>query len=419
MSVERAHWPDENVQLLLDLVKAEKEKYNMSPQGFLSDAGWKNVYAGMRASGLDYTPKQIQNKLTTLRSSFQQWKGLQKSTGLGRNPQTGGIVGEDEQMQYEDASTDDIQQGTQAQQLHDLLVHNHGLQDTRGIDSVEGLAMFLWTLATHPSQREMKEQFGHALGTVSKRFGEVLDSVASFTRTVIRPKDPYYRTLPDRLAEYSPLFDGCIGAIDGTHIKVRVRRTQHDDFLNRKSFTSQNVVAVCDFDMRFTYVGVGMAGACHDMAVLREAWAEGHFPHPPPGRYYLVDSGYASERGYLTPHRKTRYHLQQFMDRPPRDLEELFNKHHSKLRNVIERGFGVVKSRWKILGEVPLYGGDRQSKIIVSCFGLHNYLVDMMHPRPAHVGNLIPPDNVPPTATHDMGQLREIIAAGLALKFLE
>ncbi|CAN6326130.1 unnamed protein product [Urochloa humidicola] len=107
------------------------------------------------------------------------------------------------------------------------------------------------------------------------------------------------------------------------------------------------------------------------------------------------------------------------MDRPPRDLEELFNKHHSKLRNVIERGFGVVKSRWKILGEVPLYGGDRQSKIIVSCFGLHNYLVDMMHPRPAHVGNLIPPDNVPPTATHDMGQLREIIAAGLALKFLE
>ncbi|CAO1939322.1 unnamed protein product [Urochloa humidicola] len=247
---------------------------------------------------------------------------------------------------------------------------------------------------------------------------EVLESVASFACTVIRPKDANYTTLHDKLAVYSPLFDGCIGAIDGTHIKVRVPRTQREDFLNRKGFPSQNVVVVCDFDMHFTYIGAGMVGACHDMAVLREAWVEGHFPHPPPGRYYLVDSGYATEKGYLTPHRKTRYHLKQFNDRPPQDMDELFNKHHSKLCNVIERGFWVVKNRWKILGEVPLYDGDKQSKIIVSYFGLHNYLVDMNHPGPAHIGNGIPPDHVPPTATDDMRQLRDVITAGLAFKFM-
>ena len=30
--------------------------------------------------------------------------------------------------------------------------------------------------------------------------------------------------------------------------------------------------SVCDFDGWVTFVGVGMAGAVHDMRVLREAW---------------------------------------------------------------------------------------------------------------------------------------------------
>jgi len=61
-------------------------------------------------------------------------------------------------------------------------------------------------------------------------------------------------------------------AIDGTHVPVCVSRRSHDDYLNRKGWPSQNVLAVVDFDMRFTFIGVGMAGAVHDMAVLREGW---------------------------------------------------------------------------------------------------------------------------------------------------
>ena len=51
-----------------------------------------------------------------------------------------------------------------------------------------------------------------------------------------------------------------------------VSRKSHDDYTNRKGWPSQNVLAVVDFDMRFTFIGVGMAGAVHDMAVLREGW---------------------------------------------------------------------------------------------------------------------------------------------------
>ena len=105
----------------------------------------------------------------------------------------------------------------------------------------------------------------------------------SFAYTVIRPHDPTYSTVHPSLWPYSPLFDGCIAAIDGTHVPVCVSRRSHDDYTNRKGWPSQNVLAIADFDMRFTFVGVGMVGAIHDMAVLREGWTAPTFPHPPPG----------------------------------------------------------------------------------------------------------------------------------------
>jgi hypothetical protein len=32
------------------------------------------------------------------------------------------------------------------------------------------------------------------------------------------------------------------------------------------------------------------------------------------GKYYLVDSGYPNQLGYLTPYKGTKYHLQEYRD---------------------------------------------------------------------------------------------------------
>lgn len=44
-------------------------------------------------------------------------------------------------------------------------------------------------------------------------------------------------------------------------------------------------MAVCDFDMFFTYVSVGWEGSAHDARVLEHARTtpEMNFPEPPPG----------------------------------------------------------------------------------------------------------------------------------------
>jgi len=129
----------------------------------------------------------------------------------------------------------------------------------------------------------MQYRFGKSKGSVSQKFGEVLEALFSFTHRVIWPKDENYSTVHPKLSKYSPYFDGCVGALDGTHIPVEVSRNERDDYINRTGRTTQNVIAICDFDMQYTYIGVGMAGANHDMAVLKKGLECPKYPHPPRG----------------------------------------------------------------------------------------------------------------------------------------
>ena len=60
----------------------------------------------------------------------------------------------------------------------------------------------------------------------------------------------------------------------------------------------------------------------------------------------------------------------------PRGKKERFNYAHSSLRNVIERSFGVLKMKWRILLDLPSYPTTKQSQIIIACMALHNFIRD-------------------------------------------
>lgn len=62
--------------------------------------------------------------------------------------------------------------------------------------------------------------------------------------------------------KFCPHFKNAVGTIDGTHIPVIVPKEEEIKHMNRKVFTSQNVMAMCDFDMRFTFVVSWMAWIC-------------------------------------------------------------------------------------------------------------------------------------------------------------
>ncbi len=100
-----------------------------------------------------------------------------------------------------------------------------------------------------------------------------------------------------------------------------------------------------------------------------------------PGKYLLVDSGYACRCGFLPPYPHVRYHLNEFAGQP-QGREETFNYTHSSLRTSVERAFGVMKSQWRIFREIPLFPRpNTQTKIIHCVFALHNFRLDSADPH--------------------------------------
>jgi hypothetical protein len=156
--------------------------------------------------------------------------------------------------------------------------------------------------------------------------------------------------------------------------------------------------------MRFTFVVAGWPGSAHDTRILHHALANfSSFSVPPKGKtllcmlkyyhcyfrmltscllsgkYYLVDSGYPNRIGYLAPFKGSTYHRPEFRLRRGRALQgkyEIFNFFHSSLRNVIERAFGVLKQKWRILKAMPSFSTRTQKHIILACIALHNFIRD-------------------------------------------
>ena len=91
--------------------------------------------------------------------------------------------------------------------------------------------------------------------------------------------------------------------------------------------------------------------------------------------YYLVYSGYDFYRGFLTPFRRERYHLQEWQDEGlPINRRERFNHRHASLRSVVERAFGVLKNRFPIFRKMPPYLLRYQQFFIIACCTMHNFI---------------------------------------------
>jgi hypothetical protein len=172
--------------------------------------------------------------------------------------------------------------------LHDLLVESYGLKSSTKSTSVEALDMFLWMLGAPQSVRQAENRFERSLGTIHNNFDNVLKCVVKLAADIIKPVDPEFRTIHCRLRNprFHPFFNNCIGALDGTHIPVVVPSDKVIQHMCREGMTTQNVLSVCDFDMRFTFVLAGWPGSVYDMRVFTDAMTKygDMFPYSPIGK---------------------------------------------------------------------------------------------------------------------------------------
>lgn len=124
-------------------------------------------------------------------------------------------------------------------------------------------------------------------------------------------------------------------------------------------------------------MAAGQPGSYHDTSVLYHAFQvhEEHFPHPPQGKYYVVDAGYPNRPGYLAPYKGERYNLPEwYRGMEPNSQKEKFTRVHSSIRNIIEQSFRLWKMKWQILYKMPKYSMLTQKKIVVGTMVLHNFI---------------------------------------------
>ncbi|XP_073354942.1 uncharacterized protein [Aegilops tauschii subsp. strangulata] len=182
--------------------------------------------------------------------------------------------------------------------------------------------------------------FKQVLYVVRELRGEMIKSPTGRTPTKIRTRPRWY-----------PYFKDWIGAIDGTHVTARVPRSQAATYRGRKHYTSQTVLAVVDFDLKFTYVLAGWEGSAHDANILSDIMSRPDGINIPDGKFYLGDVGYACRPGILPPFRKTRYHLNDFAEEAAvRQQQATINGQGSVYTATAKRG--ITNLLWCIPGSV-------------------------------------------------------------------
>ncbi|KAH6771362.1 hypothetical protein C2S52_016165 [Perilla frutescens var. hirtella] len=254
-----------------------------------------------------------------------------------------------------------------------LLENVGGLVPTLHVQLPEQVAMFLSILAHHTKNRIVKYNFKRSGYTISKHFNVVLNALLKLHSILLVKPQPI---ADDSTNDRWKFFKGCLGALDGTCIPVRVLQSDKARYRNQKGNVTVNMLVVCDQNMNYVYVLTGWEGSAVDSRVLRHAITRPNGLKVPTGNYYLCDGGYTNANGFLAPYRGVRYHLQEWdgASSGPINPQEYFNLKHAKARNVIERSFGLLKGIWAILRSTSFYPIKVQNRIIMACCLLHNFI---------------------------------------------
>ncbi|KAF2322659.1 hypothetical protein GH714_027480 [Hevea brasiliensis] len=170
--------------------------------------------------------------------------------------------------------------------LCEILVKDGGLRPTLRTTIEEQVVKSLYLLAHSVTNHKLAVFFCRSGETTSHHFHNVLRAILELEDKFL--KQPDGSQVPSEMLNnnrFYPFFKDCVGAIDGTHIHVKVSPLEAPKYR---------------------------------------------------GKYNLVDTGFMLRSGLIIPYREERYHLKEYSRNPPRNAGELFNLRHASLRNAIE-----------------------------------------------------------------------------------
>lgn len=256
-------------------------------------------------------------------------------------------------------------------------------------DSRKRLAMTLYRLATGAAFNVVGTQFGVADNTCGRITQRVTSAMCqNLLAKYVKP--PAGQDLASGVAGFAKKgFPLCVGAVDGCHVRIAAPQWTEwkEAYHNRKQHFSIQLQGTVDFYGRFTNINIGWPGRVHDARIwdnstinaelkagthiTEPAWTEmlgkAGTEHPPRAfnQFYLL--GDAANSG--APHL-----LKGFTGSRLKREEDYINFKLSGAHMCVERAFGQLKGRWKILDQpTRLSTLERSIDYIGACCILHNF----------------------------------------------
>ncbi|TXG70067.1 hypothetical protein EZV62_005002 [Acer yangbiense] len=156
--------------------------------------------------------------------------------------------------------------------LCEILKRDGGLRPTKLAAIEEQVAKFLYILSHNVKNRAISFFFRRSGETISRHFHRVLRSIISLEDQFLQQPTGSNVSLEVRSSNrFYPYFKDCVGAIDGTHVRVKVSRDDAPRYCGRKGYPTLNVLAVCSFDLKFTYILPGWEGTASDSRITKNA----------------------------------------------------------------------------------------------------------------------------------------------------
>jgi hypothetical protein len=159
-----------------------------------------------------------------------------------------------------------------------------------------------------------------------------------------------------------------VGAVDGSHIPIVAPRLHAADYYNRKGFYSVLIQAIVSSKCLFWDFDIGWAGSMHDANL----WARSDIgQYCEAGRlspYALVgDAAYPCRPWMLAPFKGHKDGLSR--------EEYHWNFAQSSTRMCVERAFGMLKGRWRILLKRIDVHLRNVPDLVSTCLVLHNMCI--------------------------------------------
>lgn len=253
-------------------------------------------------------------------------------------------------------------------------------------------AIGLWRLAIGDSYCSCGLMFGIAKSTA-------IGVCKDFIQALCQLKDQFIKfpTCPAQVSEKiqgfreKSTFPNVVGAIDGTHIPIRAPKENHEDYFNRKHYYSFIVQGIVDASGAYLSVSTGFPGSMHDARGLRLS----NFCSLAEEKRILtmpcMDINGTQIRPLILGN--SAYPLKSWLMRPFQDNGALtathrhFNMELSKVRIVVEHGFGQTKARWRCLDKRIDEDTMKIPHTVTACCVLQNICILMNDDFDGHVLN--------------------------------